>query len=608
MNYIKNKVKKFLAMIIVFGFLFNISPNTGLLVLAEDENWIDYANVEWYESNPDKDTYEISTAEQLAGLAKIVNDGITFSGKTLLLNNDLDLLGKQWTPIGFTDKPFSGVFDGQNQAINNICIDTERCEIGLFGIVSSCEIKNIRMIDSSIKGMSYVGSIVGSASENSSIINCYNTGTVIGGHDISINGIILTRTGGNHIGGIAGSATSVVNCHNNGEVVGTDCVGGIVSSAVSVVNCHNTAKVSGKDCVGGIIGSAPSFVGPGGMCGSIPEIKNCYNEGDVNGNNNVGGILGEGVRAVNCHNKGTVIGKGNCVGGVIGNSVEKDSGMRGVYRFSPSMIENCHNTGTVIGNNNAGGVVGCAKNNISNCYNTGTVKKNDDCSGGENGKNIGGVVGKIGGTLLNCYNTGTVSGDERVGGVIGCSFSMFNFRSCYPPTKSRCYTPVENCYSIGNVIGNVDVGGVIGYTEKDSPVKNCYYIGANVGIGNLSDSSAKVMPFANLYLNRETISINGSAYNKKNNTEIATRNLNGSEKMGTGFKISISLESDNCEVATADATKVNGIAEGVANIRSKLVITQNTLTDNGWTGAPETIESNLVSSAITVQGPTCIIA
>mgnify|MGYP003244847549 CR=1 FL=1 len=56
---------------------------------GQNENWIDKADISWYTGHEDDKTYKISTAAQLAGLAKLMNEGvgdgnrINFSGKTI---------------------------------------------------------------------------------------------------------------------------------------------------------------------------------------------------------------------------------------------------------------------------------------------------------------------------------------------------------------------------------------------------------------------------------------------------------------------------------------------------------------------------------------------
>ena len=72
---------------------------------STDTNWATDAN----------GNYLIYTAEELAGLAKVVNEGeyklngvewvySYGNGKTFLLMDDIDLSGHNWTPIGFLAK------------------------------------------------------------------------------------------------------------------------------------------------------------------------------------------------------------------------------------------------------------------------------------------------------------------------------------------------------------------------------------------------------------------------------------------------------------------------------------------------------------------------
>ena len=88
--------------------------------LATDgaDTWDGSADTSWYTEPNTTDTYIITTAAQLAGLAKLVNEGpengspVNFSGKTVKLGADIDLAGKEWTPIGKSGATFNGTFDG----------------------------------------------------------------------------------------------------------------------------------------------------------------------------------------------------------------------------------------------------------------------------------------------------------------------------------------------------------------------------------------------------------------------------------------------------------------------------------------------------------------
>jgi C1A family cysteine protease len=87
-----------------------------------DGNWIDVADTSWYNSSQTQ--FIISTAEQLAGLAKIVRSRPEeyLSGKTITLAGNISLAGREWTSIGNDTSIFSfqGTFDGGGHTITNL--------------------------------------------------------------------------------------------------------------------------------------------------------------------------------------------------------------------------------------------------------------------------------------------------------------------------------------------------------------------------------------------------------------------------------------------------------------------------------------------------------
>ena len=139
--------------------------------------WNGTADTSWYN---DTDTeFIISTAEALAGLAELVDAGNNFAGKTIKLANDIDLYylpeggtePKSFDPIG--DKsPFSGTFDGQGHAIENLYQSGwafgyewgSYGSVGLFGELESATVKNVTIsgAESFVEGGD-VGGITGSA-------------------------------------------------------------------------------------------------------------------------------------------------------------------------------------------------------------------------------------------------------------------------------------------------------------------------------------------------------------------------------------------------------------------------------------------------------------
>ena len=117
------------------------------LKAAPTTSWADYADTSWY--NETDTEFTLTTAAQLAGLAKLVNaekdtytgTGINFAGKTIKIGNDIDLSEHAWVPIGWglpdivmgiggiphspfgLAAPFSGKFDGCGHTISGIYTD-----------------------------------------------------------------------------------------------------------------------------------------------------------------------------------------------------------------------------------------------------------------------------------------------------------------------------------------------------------------------------------------------------------------------------------------------------------------------------------------------------
>ena len=227
--------------------------------------WDGTPDISWYLANPNATEYTLSSAEALAGLAELI-DGTTtmtldvsseislpvsFEGKTVKLDTDVDLSNILFEPIGSYrgEKAFTGTFDGQGHTIYNLSQNTWELDngyyygdlgLGLFGLVEDATIKNLVMDGADISGESaivgivaataygdctfenitvsnskgadyqyYAGGIVGWASGNHQYIGCVvDETTTIG----SQWGDFDTSTGG-IIGGAGGNATIFMkNC------------------------------------------------------------------------------------------------------------------------------------------------------------------------------------------------------------------------------------------------------------------------------------------------------------------------------------------------------------------------------------------------------------
>ena len=225
-------------------------------------------------------TYSISSAEELAKLAAMTDNGLIGENTEFVLANDIDLsvysTGEGWTPIGSPSKKFTATFDGNGHVVSNLYIyrpnDNNQ---GLFGWASNADIKNVGLENVDVTGDCNVGGLVGNGS-NSIISNCYATGDVVGG---------------GWVGGIVGegSSSTISNCYATGSVTGTRTysnVGGLVGygqNRIIISSSYSTGSVTGNNNVGGLLGWS-----------NYGTINNSYSTGTVTGNANVGGLLGYG--------------------------------------------------------------------------------------------------------------------------------------------------------------------------------------------------------------------------------------------------------------------------------------------------------------------------
>ena len=250
------------------------------------DTWDGTADTSWYN---DTDTeFVITTAEQLAGLAKLVDEGNTFEGKTIKLDKDLDLYVKGengeavcFDPIGSyrKDLSFKGTFDGQGYTISNMSQNTWALDngyeygdlgLGLFGKVRNATIKNLTMDNASISGESAIcGTVAATAygectfdniTVKNSKVNDYQyyaggvVGWASGNHtykniNMDASTIIGSQWGdfGNANGGIIGGIGSSGNYHFEDCTVACriDATNDVVS-AYQWYNYRNSGMLIGK--------------------------------------------------------------------------------------------------------------------------------------------------------------------------------------------------------------------------------------------------------------------------------------------------------------------------------------------------------------------------
>jgi len=153
--------------------------------------WSGKTNVDWYLANPAASEFELSTAEELAGLAAIVNGTAediaqdTFSGQTIKLTSDIDLGNVAWTTIGKNHDvegadPFCGTFDGQGHTVYNLNIhieDNQRDSVGFIGYAKDAKIKGLTIENVNINADYFVGAVVGKLSVGE-ISDCHVKGDI----------------------------------------------------------------------------------------------------------------------------------------------------------------------------------------------------------------------------------------------------------------------------------------------------------------------------------------------------------------------------------------------------------------------------------------------
>lgn len=248
------------ATVVRSGNTFTVSPSTDCTVqinfAPSDTGLTDTWDGTAREPLLSQGAYYISTAEELAGLAEMVNSGNALANTDIYLLADLDLAGLPWTPIGYypagayyydDSVPFSGRFYGGGHVITGLAIGSadapysEHTSTGLFGCVANPDedqdavISGLIIRDAAVCGQGRTGILIG-----------YAWGARV--EDCQVSGSVSGSTG---VGGLAGSFGY------GGSFVGSDTYSS--SGGVGYENCYATGDVeSAKTYVGGFVGYSSS--------------------------------------------------------------------------------------------------------------------------------------------------------------------------------------------------------------------------------------------------------------------------------------------------------------------------------------------------------------
>ena len=229
-------------------------------------------------------SYTVTSADGLMNIAELVNGGK--SDINITLDTDIDLTGKDWTPIGtgYSNK-YTGTFDGGGHTIKGLTVTTNDQFVGLFGSIGYAgTVKNVMMEDVQItsnRSSGFAGGVAGYS--DGTIENCSVSGSVSG--TVYVGGVVGVQIGG-----------SITGCSSSATVKGTVDVGGVAgqtNSSATLTACYATGNV--------IIEMAPKKNIAGGSLVGMnagSSLLACYATGNVTstgsstGYMHIGGFLG----------------------------------------------------------------------------------------------------------------------------------------------------------------------------------------------------------------------------------------------------------------------------------------------------------------------------
>ena len=231
-------------------------------------------------------SYTVTSADGLMNIAKLVNGGK--SDINITLDTDIDLTGKDWTPIGTDyDNSYKGTFDGGGHTITGLTFTTNDEYAGLFGWLNRAgTVKNVVMEGVQITSNQIYGGSIGGVVGYSwgTIENCSVSGSVSG--TVYVGGVVGAQIGG-----------SITGCSSSATVKGTVDVGGVAgqtNSSATLTACYATGNVT--------IEIAPKKnIAGGGLVGmnAGSSLLACYATGNVTstgsstGYVHIGGLLGD---------------------------------------------------------------------------------------------------------------------------------------------------------------------------------------------------------------------------------------------------------------------------------------------------------------------------
>ncbi len=470
-------------------------------------------------------TYRISTADDLlavSGKEYTVDDRI-------LLESDIDMTGKEWTPFALTC-----TLDGQGHKI--------------YGIVSDAGFFISEVAEGAVLENVVFGSSDGEAHDGTSKIT-------LRGNPASVGAVAVNS-------GTVENVTTFadISIEINGD---SERIGGVVGTNYSVIKgCTNhgnidvTGKAKKKPWIGGIVGMMES-----GCIG----VEDCINTGDITVDNSmvqtasgIAGIL-QGGNIIGCDNSGNITVTSSEAWSYFSGIVSFVQ----IYADTPTEVSDCHNTGNFkvsgAGARGLGGIAAFMHASsgqpllISDCTNEGSLTVTGLYNTSKTPLGVGGIFGfsdynqSVKNEIRNCENTGDILLEEVV------------FTDGY----------LNNLPSVGGILGRATASMEISDCTNGGDVKSAVPAGHIGGIAGLAGNNISVSDNENS--GAVTLDLSTGTYDL-GSTQIGVAGLVGAVT-GEGSAVSGNTNSGNVAVTANASVKVN--IDGAVAIPGSATVSDN---------------------------------
>ena len=379
----KKRLLSIFAMLMSLVMLVTSIPLTVTAATSGDAWNGTNSDTSWDGAGTSASPYLITSAAELKGLSDRVNGGTNFLGEYFKQTADIDLGGKDWTPIGTSSAPFKGNYNGGGYTISNLHVDedtlTDYGNAGLFGYVDGgrgsttitienlsviggeIQTKNIefaynssRVVYSPLDGLWQAG-VIAAYAQGLTLNNVYTDVDIYPSYNTEANG---TQHYGLNAGGLIGCGRGQININS--------CV---AMGDISFYYDYATVSTTGSAIY-------PRFIRIGGLIGS------CAYGGYTTTTRSMNGSFYTGTINVVCNSNNTATRVGGLAGEWINTAVINNCYMLGNVNFiSSSSGQGAYAVGTVVGfmGTSGGGDAGTKITNtkIYNQYENSNIANND---------------------------------------------------------------------------------------------------------------------------------------------------------------------------------------------------------------------------------------